>query len=494
MVSPASEAPDEGRVDSEERHASRTLWFAVPSILAVFISLFAFDRHLDARFGQVTAASSSVERHIEKATAIRRDARKVYVLMLESWLLADSARRARLPTVQTAIDQIGEEGTDFTTLAPLAGPEDPLITRFKDDLSTFSSSVLLSSRAGEGSAGAPALEQAMGKLDLDVSAIMADAARASEQVSEENGRLRTQRAWLQGAFLISIVLTMGGTVVFHQRTRAQARIAEVKRLEQERTTRLQTRFFASMSHDLRTPLVAIRGFASDVEEHAGADEVVRERSRRIHAEAISLLGMINNILDVAQIESGHAQLLFEDIALEEVLSRCVSRCQGLVRDKPVVIELELPSRVPPVRADFVKLQQVFTNLIANAVKFTEKGRVTVRVRFGESAPPGMLVVEVEDPGIGIAPEALALIWKPFQQADVSISRQYGGTGLGLSIVWGIVQLHRGSIEVRSTPGVGSTFRVLLPLGADVSVAQVAGVSAPSTSDGAPPTQGKARGA
>jgi signal transduction histidine kinase len=116
-----------------------------------------------------------------------------------------------------------------------------------------------------------------------------------------------------------------------------------------------------------------------------------------------------------------------------------------------------------VRADFVKLQQVFTNLIANAVKFTETGHVRVRV-LREGAPEGKLAVEVEDTGIGIAKETLPHIWSPFRQADATVSRQYGGTGLGLSIVRGIVQLHGGSIDVRSTLGAGSTFTVLLPRG------------------------------
>jgi two-component system, sensor histidine kinase and response regulator len=226
----------------------------------------------------------------------------------------------------------------------------------------------------------------------------------------------------------------------------------------------------SMSHELRTPLVAIRGFASDVEEHPGVDDTVRERARRIHQEARTLLGMINNILDAAKIEAGQVQLLFEDVSLDAVLRRCVARCQGLLRDKTVALSLSVPEGTPPVRADFVKLQQVFINLISNALKFTEKGRVRVHVRGEKDVPEGMVAVEIEDTGIGIAPETLRRIWTPFQQADASVSRQYGGTGLGLSIVRGIVELHGGTIGVRSTPGVGSTFTVLLPRGTGTAAA------------------------
>ena len=140
--------------------------------------------------------------------------------------------------------------------------------------------------------------------------------------------------------------------------------------------------------------------------------------------------MINNVLDAAKIESGQVQLLLEDVAVEGVLGRCVSRCQGLLRDKAVSLELLVPPGAPPVRADFVQLQQVFTNRIANAIKFTETGRVEVRVRFDAGVPEGKLAVDVADTGIGIAKETLKLIWRPFQQADATVARHYGGTGLG----------------------------------------------------------------
>jgi signal transduction histidine kinase len=302
----------------------------------------------------------------------------------------------------------------------------------------------------------------MEQIDRDEDAVLAHTSLVSDQASREIVTLRLQRAWLERIFLVSIAVTIGGIVVWRLRTRVRARSQEFDRLEQARTAALQSQFFASMSHELRTPLVAIRGFASDVEEHPGVDEVVRERSRRIHEEAMGLLAMINNILDAAQIESGRTQLWFEEIALEGVLARCVSRCQGLLRDKPVELTLEVQPDLPPIRADFIKLQQVFTNLIGNAIKFTEKGSVRVRASSGGGTPDDKVVVEIEDSGIGIAAATIPLIWNPFQQADASIARRYGGTGLGLSIVRGIVELHGGSIHVRSTPGTGSTFSVTLP--------------------------------
>jgi signal transduction histidine kinase len=450
-------------IDITQKRSSPTLWVAVLSILVALALLFALDRHLDRRFSQVSDAFSSQEQHVEKATAIRREARKAYVLMLESWLLPDAPRRAGQDAIQAAVVHVQQEAADLANLASIDTAEEPLLRGLSDHLFTLSSRMLVSSLSGEGPEGAPELERSMATVDGDVSAILDYATRSGGEASREIDKLRRQRGWLQGLFLVSVVVTIGAAFIWQQRLRERAKLAEVERVEHERSSRLQAQFFASVSHELRTPLVAIRGFASDVEEHPGVDDLVRERSRRIQEEAMSLLGMINNILDAAKIEAGEVQLELEDVALDGILERCVSRCQGLLRDKSVALDLEVPEGTPPVRADFVKLQQVFTNLIANAVKFTETGHVRVRV-LREGAPEGKLAVEVEDTGIGIAKETLPHIWSPFRQADATVSRQYGGTGLGLSIVRGIVQLHGGSIDVRSTLGAGSTFTVLLPRG------------------------------
>jgi signal transduction histidine kinase len=449
---------DDGE-DAPPKNVSRNAWIAVPLVLIVFALLFTLDRHLNRRFAQVSLTFSSLAVHVEKANTLRSDARRAYVRMLEIWL---SSGKSDPPPVQVAVDEIRQKSAEFAALAPVDAIEAPLMTRLTDDLSIFSSGVLAASLSGQRADAAVELGRDMEQIDRDEDAVLAHTSLVRDQASREIVTLRLQRAWLERIFLVSIAVTIGGIVVWRLRTRVRARSQEFDRLEQARTAALQSQFFASMSHELRTPLVAIRGFASDVEEHPGVDEVVRERSRRIHEEAMGLLAMINNILDAAQIESGRTQLWFEEIALEGVLARCVSRCQGLLRDKPVELTLEVQPDLPPIRADFIKLQQVFTNLIGNAIKFTEKGSVRVRASSGGGTPDDKVVVEIEDSGIGIAAATIPLIWNPFQQADASIARRYGGTGLGLSIVRGIVELHGGSIHVRSTPGTGSTFSVTLP--------------------------------
>src|SRR5262249_35297888 len=150
--------------------------------------------------------------------------------------------------------------------------------------------------------------------------------------------------------------------------------------------------------------------------------------------------------DSAKLESGHVQIVMESVSVAEVVQRCTSRCAPLIGNKEVELVVDVPAGLPPCSSDFVKLQQVFTNLIANAIKFTERGRVVVCAHRSSDTS---ITVDVEDTGLGIAPEALDKIWAPFSQADGSITRRFGGTGLGLSIVRALLPLLDASIGVQS---------------------------------------------
>jgi signal transduction histidine kinase len=215
-----------------------------------------------------------------------------------------------------------------------------------------------------------------------------------------------------------------------------------------------------MSHELRSPLVAIRGMIAAVSDDSAASEQARAVANDVNREAGELLELINNILDAAKLEARQVSLLFEPVDVAAVLERCILRGRALARGKEVTLVEELAPALPPVQGDFVKLQQIFTNLIANAVKFTERGRVTVRTHASHDG----VLVEIADTGVGMTPDQQQRIWHPFQQGDGGIARKHGGTGLGLAIVKGLVDLHRGSIAVESKAGVGTTFRVTLPRG------------------------------
>ncbi|HVY47366.1 MAG TPA: HAMP domain-containing sensor histidine kinase, partial [Minicystis sp.] len=235
-------------------------------------------------------------------------------------------------------------------------------------------------------------------------------------------------------------------------------VAAAQRAEAETRARLRNEFFAGMSHELRTPLSAALGFAASLRAGGQDEAAVVDVGARIETVCRDLLGIINNILDAAKLESGHVELLVEDVDVGEAIRRVMRKCEPLAAGKPLALDVDVSPDVPRVRADFVKLQQVLTNLVANAIKFTDRGAVRVAARRDGA----LVAIEVADTGSGIAPAALAGIWTPFRQADGSIARRYGGSGLGLSIVKGLVTLMRGSVDVRSTEGAGSVFTVRLP--------------------------------
>jgi len=137
----------------------------------------------------------------------------------------------------------------------------------------------------------------------------------------------------------------------------------------------------------------------------------------------------------------------------------MQRCTPLVASKVIALEVDVSQGLPRLQSDAVKLQHVLTNLVANAIKFTENGRVSIRARSLEGA---RICLEVQDTGIGIPAEAIERIWNPFEQADPSVSRRFGGTGLGLSIVKGLVDRLGGKVSVESTVGRGTTFSVVFP--------------------------------
>ncbi len=249
-----------------------------------------------------------------------------------------------------------------------------------------------------------------------------------------------------------------------------------------RANRLKSQFLANMSHELRTPLNAIIGFAEAIRDGL-AGEVSEEQSdfaEDINQAGRQLLAMINNILDFSKLEAGAMALSLEPLELGALVDEVFRIVRGLARGKGVALEQDLVPRPLEMTADPVKLKQVLYNLLANAVKFTDAGGwVTVRARLETET----VILEVEDTGIGIAPEDQVWIFEEFRQADSSLARGYQGTGLGLALVKRLVELHGGEITVESEVGQGTTFTLVLLR--DLVTEAEAGVPAARGGEGEP---------
>ncbi len=230
--------------------------------------------------------------------------------------------------------------------------------------------------------------------------------------------------------------------------------------------RLKTQFLANMSHELRTPLNSIIGFSRVILK--GIDGPVTDLQRQdltaIYNSGQHLLGLINDVLDIAKIEAGKMELAFEEVNIADLITSVMSTGQGLVKDKPIQLIRKIDTDLPSVRADAMRVRQVLLNLLSNAAKFTEEGEIIVEAHSQPNAYGiSEVYVSVADTGPGISPEDQAKLFQAFSQVDDSPTRKTGGSGLGLAISQQLIQLHGGRIGVHSELGRGSTFFFTLPV-------------------------------
>jgi PAS domain S-box-containing protein len=271
-------------------------------------------------------------------------------------------------------------------------------------------------------------------------------------------------SWLDCELIGRTALAPDGTPILVSLVR---NISERKRAEFElassrdqalAASRAKSEFLSSMSHEIRTPMNAILGMADLMWESELSSEQRRYLDTVIN-NGNALLELINSILDLAKVESGRLSLETVDFDLRDLLGKVTDTLAVRADENAVELAVHIDQDVPSALVgDPLRLRQVLTNLVGNAIKFTERGAIVIRVRHDPHANgAGGLLISVTDSGIGIPPDKLSGLFKPFSQADSSITRKYGGTGLGLAIVDRLVRLMGGEVRVESEPGHGSTF-------------------------------------
>jgi two-component system sensor histidine kinase/response regulator len=345
---------------------------------------------------------------------------------------------------------------------------------FKDEKSRF----LRNSRAHLQRFGLTEANEAIGKSDFDFfSDEHARQAYEDEQKLIRTGETVTKEekeTWPDGSITWALSTKMplrdeSGRVIgtfgishdITDRKRAEEAMREAKESAEE-ASRAKSQFLASMSHELRTPLNSVIGFANILLKNKAGNLAASELNflDRILANGKHLLGLINEILDLSKIEARKVEVQRIPLQLSELVRDTISQQESLVRDKPVKLQADIPAQLEPMMADGDKLKQVIINLIGNALKFTERGSVTVRV-VTDPATRVPTRIDVVDTGIGIPEDKLGVIFQAFQQAEAGTARKYGGTGLGLTISQALCQLMGYRIEVKSEVGKGSTFSVYL---------------------------------
>ena len=312
------------------------------------------------------------------------------------------------------------------------------------------------------------------------------AARNEMKVTGERSQVTFERRMLRGDG--KVIWVRGHTVRFTdasgdrylltmlenitQSKESERVLREAKELA-ETASRSKSQFLANMSHEIRTPMNGVLGM-TELLLGTPLNDKQRRFAEAVYRSGETLLEIINDILDFSKIEAGKLELESVDFNLRTLVEDVFEMLAPRAHEKRVELAARLGPEVPTVvRGDPTRLRQVLTNLVGNAIKFTETGEVVVSVAAQPEGAGHRATFEVRDTGIGMRPEALAKLFTVFMQADQSMSRRYGGTGLGLAISRQLVELMGGSIEVESQFGEGSVFRFAIPLAAGDSAAVVA---------------------
>lgn len=269
-----------------------------------------------------------------------------------------------------------------------------------------------------------------------------------KRVADEKGSLVGEVEFNEKTFVCSATFIAAQeeiVLIFHD-------ITEIKNLE-----KVKKDFVVNVSHELRTPLTAIKGFVETLEDEVNKKHIHYLEIIKKHTER--LINIVEDLLLLSEFEEKKAKLEIEDVNLNSLVENVQRIFNQKIKEKGLTLELNRDKEIPIIKADPFKLEQLFINLIDNAINYTEKGKI----RLSLTRENQYLKIEIEDTGIGIPHENLPRIFERFYVVDKSRSRKLGGTGLGLSIVKHIVLLHNGKIDVESTYGKGTKFKIILPV-------------------------------
>ncbi len=289
---------------------------------------------------------------------------------------------------------------------------------------------------------------------------------------------------LAGPLLVILPAALAvGTGTHLLRARRQRRRAEAARQQAETASAARAAFLATMSHEVRTLLNWVTGLVAKL-DRPGLDDVERGLMQRVRQFSDGLLQLLNDVLDLAKLDAGELRIVREPVALRPLLQAVADMLAPAAQQKGLALSAEVADGVPPaVIADPLRLCQMLWNLVGNAIKFTERGFIRIRLDAEpQSDTRVMLLLCVEDSGIGIPEGAQAALFQPFRQADATTARRFGGTGLGLAIVRHLAGLMGGTITLASRPGVGSTFTLRLPAAITATTAADAIVPLPGLTD------------
>ncbi|MFN8383794.1 MAG: ATP-binding protein [Anaerolineales bacterium] len=278
--------------------------------------------------------------------------------------------------------------------------------------------------------------------------------------SEKAGHFSQEDANIYNTLATQVGIALQNARLYKEQS---ATVAQLRELD-----RLKSSFLANMSHELRTPLNSILGFADVMLEGLDGQltPYMDNDLKLIQKNGQHLLHLINDVLDMAKIESGKLNLIIEKFNLHEIMEEVTSITSSLANEKDITLNIDEHSdRDVEISADRNRLRQVMINLVNNAMKFTEQGKITIRIAQEENN----VLVSVKDTGIGIHPSQLEAVFQEFTQVDSSTTRKVGGTGLGLPISRRLIEMHGGRLWAESTgiEGEGSTFYVFLPIEAKV---------------------------